>query len=604
MPWIPNVPGGRSDSRAARPAELTVAKKRSKTHLNAIQPGYELLWYEIREILGQGGFGITYLTIDRNLAHEVAIKEYMPVDLATRAVDGSVRALSPEHEERYRWGQERFIEEARTIGQFKHPNIVRVRNVFEANNTAYMVMDYELGESLQEILSRRKVLDEADIETVMFPIIDGTKLVHAHGFIHRDIKPANIFIRVNGDPVLLDFGSARQALEQSRASLTSLFSKGYAPIEQYNTQEEQGPWTDIYALGATMYRAIAGVPPADAIDRSSAISIAGRDTYVSAVEVGAGRYSGPLLKAVDYAMQFRRQERPQTISEWQAVLNPRTPATNPSATQGVSAPQPAETAAAVRSVQPDARPTSDAELFAQQMEKAGAGDPDAQSTIAYFYAKGIHVEKDEAEAVKWYRKAAELGHVSSQFNLGLIYAKGRGVQPDPAEALKWYGLAAEGGDATAQATIANMYLNGNGAPKDLNAAFDWSMRAAKRGHHASMFNLGEMYSQGLGVQQNLNEAFRWYKKAADKGHVNAQINVGFMYGKGQGVDRDDTEAYHWYRLAAESGNSNAQYNLGVIYAKGRGIPRNLNEARKWYGRAADQGDENAERALARLEKAN
>ncbi|MGH8248468.1 MAG: protein kinase domain-containing protein, partial [Gammaproteobacteria bacterium] len=520
--------------------------------------------------------------IDRNLAHEVAIKEYMPIDLAARAVDASVHALSPEHEERYRWGLERFIEEARTIGQFKHPNIVRVRNVFEANNTAYMVMDYELGESLQEILSRRKVLDEADIETVMFPILDGTKLIHAHGYIHRDIKPANIFIRMNGDPVLLDFGSARQALEQSRASLTSLFSKGYAPIEQYNTQEEQGPWTDIYALGATMYRAIAGVPPADAIDRSSAISIAGRDTYVPAVEVGAGRYSAPLLKAIDYAMQFRRQERPQTVSEWQAVLNPRTSVTNPTATPNTPAPQPAPMPVPAHSAQPDARPTSDAELFSQQMQKARAGDADAQSTIAYFYAKGIHVDKDEAEAVKWYRKAAEKGHVPSQFNLGLTYAKGRGVQPDPAESLKWYGLAAEQGDATAQATIANMYLNGIGTAKDLNAAFDWSMRAAKRGHHGSMFNLGEMYSQGLGVEQNLNEAFRWYKKAADKGHVNAQINVGFMYGKGQGVDRDDTESYHWYRLAAESGNSNAQYNLGVIYAKGRGIPKNLNEAKKWY----------------------
>ncbi|MBI2970190.1 MAG: SEL1-like repeat protein [Gammaproteobacteria bacterium] len=580
-----------------------MAKKRSKTHLNAIQPGYELHWYEIREILGQGGFGITYLAIDRNLAHEVAIKEYLPIDLATRAVDGSVRPLSSEHEARYRWGLERFIEEARTIGQFKHPNIVRVRNVFEANNTAYMVMDYELGESLQDILSRRKILDEADIGTVIFPIIDGMKLVHAHGFIHRDIKPANIFIRVNGDPVLLDFGSARQALERSKAAMTSIFSKGYAPIEQYNTQEEQGSWTDIYALGATMYRAIAGVPPADAIDRSSAISIAGRDTYVAAVEVGAGRYSEPLLQAIDYAMQFRRQDRPQTITEWLAVLTPRT--CPPVVEAGpVAVHTPASTPAGPEATAPQPRPSSDAELFHQQLERANAGEADAQSTIAYFYAKGIHVEKDEAEAANWYRKAAGQGHLASQFNLGLMYAKGRGVRQDHQEALKWYLLAAEQGDGTAQATLANMYRNGIGTQTDLKAAFDWNMRAAKRGHHNSMFNLGEMYAQGLGVEKNLAEAFRWYKKAADKGHVNAQINLGFMYGKGHGVPRDDTEAYHWYRLAAESGNVNAQYNLGVIYSKGRGIPRNLNEARKWYGLAAQQGDENAGRALARLDKPN
>ena len=131
-------------------------------------------------------------------------------------------------------------------------------------------MDYELGESLQDILNRRKILDEEDIGTVILPIIDGMKQVHAHGFIHRDIKPANIFIRVDGDPVLLDFGSARQAMSEQQQSLTSIFSKGYAPIEQYNTEDEQqGAWTDIYAFGATMYRAIAGLiwPPAPPMER-------------------------------------------------------------------------------------------------------------------------------------------------------------------------------------------------------------------------------------------------------------------------------------------------------------------------------------------------
>ena len=228
-------------------------KKKKSRNLNALNAGYAIQWYVIKDILGQGGFGITYLAYDKNLAHEVAIKEYMPVDLAIRCTDNSVEPLSSEHEERFNWGLGKFIDEARAIGNFNHPNIVKVRNVFEANHTAYMVMDYELGETLQEILTRRKILDEPDIETVIYPIIDGMKLIHAHGFIHRDIKPANLFIRVDGEPVLLDFGSARQALEESQQSITSIFSKGYAPIEQYSTSdEEQGPWTDIYAIGATM----------------------------------------------------------------------------------------------------------------------------------------------------------------------------------------------------------------------------------------------------------------------------------------------------------------------------------------------------------------
>ena len=552
-------------------------------HLNALTPGTQLHWYEIKDILGQGGFGITYLAEDLNLAHEVAIKEYMPVDLATRVEQNHVQSVSHEHEYRYRWGLQNFIDEARTIGQFKHPNIVRVRNVFEANNTAYMVMDYELGETLQEILNRRKILEEADVRTVIFPILDGMKLIHAHGFIHRDIKPANIFIRVDGEPVLLDFGSARQALEESRHALTSIFSKGYAPIEQYNTNDdEQGPWTDIYAVGATIYRSISGIPPCDAIDRSTAISITGRDTYVSAMEIGKGKYSETLLKAVDMAMNFKRQDRPQSISEWQTIIldQDRIPA------PAVSKPD---------------QPGKSENALTVHLQNAEQGDVSAQATLAFLYAKGIGAEKNEAEAARWYRKAAEQGHLNSQFNLGVIYAKGRGVEQDYNKSFLWYQKAAEQGDVTAQATVAMMYMKGIGADRNYTAAFNWYYSAAEKSHLNSMANLGDMYAKGIGVQNDQQQAFKWYRKAAENGHVNAQMNLGFMFGKGYGTSRDDTEAYHWYRRAAESGHPNAQYNLGVIYSKGRGVSRNVEEARKWYKKAADQGDPNAMKALARLQ---
>ena len=531
-------------------------------HLNALTPGTQLHWYEIKDILGQGGFGITYLAEDLNLAHEVAIKEYMPVDLATRVEQNHVQSVSHEHEYRYRWGLQNFIDEARTIGQFKHPNIVRVRNVFEANNTAYMVMDYELGETLQEILNRRKILEEADVRTVIFPILDGMKLIHAHGFIHRDIKPANIFIRVDGEPVLLDFGSARQALEESRHALTSIFSKGYAPIEQYNTNDdEQGPWTDIYAVGATIYRSISGIPPCDAIDRSTAISITGRDTYVSAMEIGKGKYSETLLKAVDMAMNFKRQDRPQSISEWQTIIldQDRIPA------PAVSKPD---------------QPGKSENALTVHLQNAEQGDVSAQATLAFLYAKGIGAEKNEAEAARWYAKAAEQGHLKS---------------------FLWYQKAAEQGDLTAQATVAMMYMKGIGADRNYTAAFNWYYSAAEKGHLNSMANLGDMYAKGIGVQNDQQQAFKWYRKAAESGHINAQMNLGFMFGKGYGTSRDDTEAYHWYRRAAESGHPNAQYNLGVIYSKGRGVSRNVEEARKWYKKAADQGDPNAMKALARLQ---
>lgn len=560
-----------------------MSKAKKKRPLNALQPGFQLHWYEMKEILGQGGFGITYLAHDKNLAHEVAIKEYMPIDLATRASDMSVQSLSEEHDERFKLGLTSFIAEARAIGNFNHPNIVRIRSVFEANNTAYMVMDYELGETLQEILTRRKILDESDIETVLYPIIDGMKLIHAHGFIHRDIKPANIFIRVDGEPVLLDFGSARQSLEETRGEITSIFSKGYAPIEQYGTDDnQQGPWTDIYALGATIYRSIAGVPPTDAIDRSSAISITSRDTYVSAMEVGEGRYSTALLKAIDSAMQFKQQDRPQSITEWQTILLRKSlDSAGMQLAKGTT--------------------NENTDPAGKYLESAEQGDVSAQATLAFMYAKGIgNVERNEEQAAMWYRKAAEQGHLNSQFNLGVIYAKGRGVKQDYREAYKWYGKAAEQGDTSAQATLAFMRQKGVGIEKNNTDALALYRKAAEQGHVNSMYNLGDMHANGTGVEINYAEAFNWYQKAAQRGHANAQLNLGFMYGKGQGIDRNDAEAYHWYRKAAEFGNSNAQYNLGVIYAKGRGITRNITEAKKWYKMAVDQGNENAERALARL----
>jgi len=560
-----------------------VAKPKKRRHLNALKTGYQLHWYEIQEILGQGGFGITYLALDKNLDHEVAIKEYLPTELAVRSPDNSLQPMSQEHQDRYLWGLRNFIEEARTIGQFRHPNIVRVRNVFEANNTAYMVMDYELGETLQEILTRRKILDESDIETVIFPLIDGMKMIHAHGFIHRDIKPANIFIRVDGDPVLLDFGSARQSLGGEHGEITSIFSKGYAPIEQYHTgEEQQGPWTDIYALGATIYRMISGIPPCDAVDRSAAISMTSRDTYVTAVEIGEGRYSRNLLEAIDFAMEFRQKDRPQTIGEWQLAFTgaPRQPPVEEKTVPD----------------EPDPRKNT----YQSYLDKAEAGDINAQSTVAFMNAKGLGVKKDEAEAVKWYRRAAEQGHLNSQYNLGVIYAKGRGVEQDFGEAFSWYLRAAEQGDQTAQSTVAMMYLKGIGTKKSQSGAFYWYRMAAEQGHVNSMYSLGELYAKGSTVGKDYRQAFEWFTRAAERGHVNAQLNLGYMYGKGQGVDRDDTEAYHWYRKAAESGHPIAQYNLGVIYSKGRGIPKNIVEAKKWFQKATDQGEENARRSLSRI----
>lgn len=294
-----------------------------KSTQTALQPGYKLHWYRIKKILGKGAFGVTYLAHDINLDREVAIKEYLPGQFAVRNKDLTVTPTADEHKEDFKWGLKRFISEARTLTRFEHPNLVRVFNVFEMNKTAYMVMNYEVGKSLQQVLKSRKSLSEQEIMKILQPLMSGLEVMHEQGFIHRDIKPGNIFIRGDGSPVLLDFGSARQTRategrgDEDQQTLTTLVSPGYAPIEQYGTQKiRQGPWTDIYGMGATIYRAITGTMPAAAVDRGEAIVHGSKDPYLPLREVYSDRYSEDFLAAIDHALAFKAQDRPQNIAMW------------------------------------------------------------------------------------------------------------------------------------------------------------------------------------------------------------------------------------------------------------------------------------------------
>ena len=181
-------------------------------HKQALPAGYRLRTYRVLRVLGAGGFGVTYLCEHAGLGLQVAVKEYLPNEIAVRH-GIAVHPKSPSDHEGFEWGLSRFLDEARTLARFEHPNVVRVRDCFEANRTAYIVMDYEDGESLSRLLQRWRTLTEAQLKRVVLPVADGLRHVHASGFLHRDVKPSNIFVRRSGEsPVLLDFGSARYAL--------------------------------------------------------------------------------------------------------------------------------------------------------------------------------------------------------------------------------------------------------------------------------------------------------------------------------------------------------------------------------------------------------
>ncbi len=292
-------------------------KPASSSNLLALPDGTELVGdFRIKRVLGAGGFGITYLAEEIALARLVTIKEYFPADYAARSGEIEASPRSRECATDYKWGLDRFIEEAQTLARFVHPNIVRVYRYFRANNTGYMVLQWEEGGSFKSWLKGlKRAPRQAELDAIIAPLLEALDVVHKGDFLHRDIAPDNIIIRKDGSPVLIDFGSARGEIASHSKTVSALVKPGYSPYEQYaTTSSKQGPWTDIYALGATLYHAVAGKRPPDAPSRMV------NDEYLSAKEVALSSYRPGFLAAVDKALKLEVTERPQSVAEWKATL--------------------------------------------------------------------------------------------------------------------------------------------------------------------------------------------------------------------------------------------------------------------------------------------
>ena len=280
----------------------------------ALPRGYALHEYRIEQTLGIGGFGLTYLATDSNLNLKVAIKEYLPGDLALRCEDQSVQPKSDSNVDSFKWGLSRFLDESRTLASFRHPNIVRVMRFFEANRTAYMVMEFVAGQPLGEWIRSRRPLAQNAVLAIANSVLDGLEVVHRTGFLHRDIKPGNVFMREDGSPVLLDFGSARTTTPGSER--TAIVTPGYAPIEQYHSHGKQGPWSDLYALGGVLYWMLTGNRAVEAVARIR------EDVLSPAVQAAdRNRYSMELLTAVDWALAPHEDQRPQSVADFRSVLS-------------------------------------------------------------------------------------------------------------------------------------------------------------------------------------------------------------------------------------------------------------------------------------------
>ncbi len=280
------------------------------TYTNTLPLESMLMEYQLVSVLGVGGFGITYLARDTHLEKDVAIKEYFPAADVARTDGATVTLTNTQRTDEFQAGLDRFLKEARTLAGFSHPNIVRVNRYFKAHGTGYMVMDYEEGQSLKEWLNVHPFPAEEVIKGFLAPLLDGIAKVHATGFLHRDIKPDNIYVRADGTPVLLDFGSARHAIGGTERTLTTLVTPGYAPFEQYTSKAEQGPWSDIYALGGVLFFAVTGENPPDALSRMKS------DTVSDVLARAHGRYGDAFLDAIAWALATDEKNRPQTVAEW------------------------------------------------------------------------------------------------------------------------------------------------------------------------------------------------------------------------------------------------------------------------------------------------
>jgi hypothetical protein len=444
-----------------------------------------------------------------------------------------------------------------------------------------MVMRFEEGETLAATLERKHALGEAELMRVLMPILDGLELVHNAGFIHRDIKPDNIHIRQDGSPVLLDFGSARYALGHSR-TVTILVAPGYAPFEQYySSGENQGPWTDIYSLGATCYRAIAGRAPLDAIARSKGILGSTQEILVPAGAVGTGRYSERFLKAVDHALAFAEKERPQSIAEWRKELSggkaaPGAPKPA-SAAAAAAAPAPSRIApmvwggvgavivlaglAALPWIMPAKQPP---------VAQAEPAKPDAEALrrLSALEQKMADEQQRLAEERKRLAEEREQAKVERK-RLEQERAKPAPVARPRAEPAPKPAAVEPVAPKTTEAQVAMVTAPPAAAtpPPDPMASAE---RAMARGNYA--------------------EAASALRPLAERGNAPAMVKLGDLYLAGQGVERSDELALRMYRGASDRGNGEAHQRLGDLYTKGRGVPQNNFQAFAYYMAAVRAGN--------------
>ena len=556
--------------------------------------------YRILKVLGQGGFGITYLAIQVRLDRKVAIKEFFMKDFCERnETTRQVTLGTAGSREMVNSCRKKFLKEAKHIAKLDHPNIIRIIDVFDENSTSYYVMEYIEGGSLSNKLGTTG-LSMSEATRYIFQVAETLEYIHKKNIAHLDIKPSNIMLNGNDEIVLIDFGVSKQ-YDFSTGGQTSVSpvgcSSGYAPLEQYEPDgvKDFSPQTDIYSLGATYFKLLTGITPLNAFRitkdflqeklKANGVPIAVISIICKSMEkLKENRFSDVCsfiegLNSISLRVDDSSDKKDENIAyklyeEGTAVM-----------------PSQEEIDIWVKNVISGEYNTGRYEsAFEHFSEYAKMGNATAQYYLGKMYGDGRGVSRDYAKAVEWYRKSAEQGNADAQCNLGYMYYYGRGVSGNYAKAAEWYRKSAEQEDADAQYNLGKMYEYGRGVSQDYAKAVEWYRKSAEQGNAVAQCNLGIMYRNGLGVSQDNAKAVEWYRKSAEQGNAGAQCNLGGMYYYGRGVSEDYARAAEWYRKSAEQEDADAQYNLGKMYEYGRGVSQDYAKAVKWYRKSAEQGN--------------
>jgi len=519
--------------------------------------------YEILDQLGDpGGFGITYLGYDVGLKSKVAIKEYFPRTYANRNANMTiVPTASKEHQDNFQWGYDAFKKEAQTIANLpKHPNVIDVKNLFEENGTVYFVMSYAKGIDLECYLQDNHPMSQKEIENIIYPFLEGVKHIHKYNILHRDIKLANVLITEEKQPILIDFGTARNELNQRFKKMTAVYTEGYASLEQH-TQSKEGAYTDIYAIGMMIYALINGITETQLLPSAIKRFEAMHSKKTSLLTFpDDGRFTETFINAVKKALEIEAINRPQNIDELIALF--KSEGVKPKKKNYLMASLSLITLLGLGGgyfyinhiakppITPPISNTKVTELTKETSDSTLINPPSIKKeepllpTIPTIieeeeidYIKKAQLAKSQGntkKAIEYYTMAYKEGDATAPFELGTIYEL---TLKKPKSAIKWYEKAEELGNIKAQYPLSLLYCQkGNFRRFNNNKEM---LEYAKGSRKEVKYDVGLCFKK----QGNLKQAQNWFEASAKMGYNEAKSSLYILLRTELGYNDAKTRKY-------------------------------------------------------------